>query len=63
MSIEYIRTYYGVPAKRGGRVLFNGKPAVIIGTRNAYLQLKDEQGNLFIAHPTWEMIYLNARTK
>ena len=30
MTMQRIRDYYGVPAKRGGRVEFRGQPGVII---------------------------------
>lgn len=33
MSMEYIRRAYNVPAKRGQRVRFQGKPGTITGSK------------------------------
>lgn len=56
-----VREQYKVPAKRGGRIRFRGKPGVITGTpRGAgmYLYIRMDTGQRFMVHPTWEMEYL-----
>lgn len=62
MSIEYIRDTYRVPAQKDGRVRYTGGGAsqlgTIIGSRNAYLRLKMDDGETGLYHPTWEMEYL-----
>lgn len=64
MSMEYIRTTYGVPAKRGGRVVYTYPANVprygtITGTRGAKLRIRmDGQTKSLIYHPTWELKYL-----
>lgn len=67
MSMEYIRTTYGVPAKLGGRVEYThpspAKMGTITGTRGARLRIRldgdDHSGNY---HPTWELNYLPPST-
>lgn len=59
--IEYIRAYYGVACYIGQRVRFEGRDAVIIGAKGAYLRLwfsgtRKRDGLLY--HPTWHMEYL-----
>lgn len=36
LSFEYVRHAYGVPVKRGGRVLFRGEPARITSGNGHY---------------------------
>lgn len=60
MSMDYIRRYYGVPAKRGGRVIANGKPGVIVGAQGQYLRVRiDGEKAVGNWHPDWNMIYLH----
>lgn len=40
MSFDYIRNYYGVPAKRGGKIEYEGKPGVITGTSGPHLMVR-----------------------
>jgi hypothetical protein len=40
--MEYIRKWYGVPAKRGSRVIYKGMPAVIVASHGPYLRLRIE---------------------
>lgn len=59
MSMKYIRDYYKVPAKRGGRVLVNGWGGRIISAVGSYLKIRlDKQlssyANLY--HPTDERL-------
>ncbi len=63
MGIEYIRRYYGVPAKRGGRVKYTGcgrdELGTITGTMGSHLRIRLD--GLKISHPfhpTWELEYL-----
>ena len=63
MSMEYIRNFYGVPAKRGGRISFtNAKKAAqgtIIGSRGAYIRVRmDGSGMVHSLHPEWHIVYL-----
>lgn len=59
MSMQYIRRYYGVPAKRGMRVVAIGKPGVITGSDDARLRIRlDGESRSGIYHPTWEITYL-----
>lgn len=67
MSMEYIRKYYGVPAKRGGKLRYSGGPgapvsAEIIGTKGAYLKCRIIEGMnsglKTLLHPTWKIEYL-----
>jgi hypothetical protein len=65
MSMEWVRNYYKVPAKRGGRVVYTGGKTPEYGTIKS---AKD--GKLYIQldgmtythplpfHPTWEIKYL-----
>lgn len=63
--MDYIRTCYGVPAKRGGRVIYHGDPdgtskkGTITGSRGSYLRIRlDGQTYSFDFHPTWKIEYL-----
>lgn len=64
MSMDYIRSYYRVPAKRGGRIEYTGsnskgRRGVITGSRGARLLIRfDDDGRTYVFHPTWEIKYL-----
>lgn len=61
---EFVRRYYNVPAKRGMRVEFEGRPGVITGFRDQYLLVRLDQQVLSYAskcHPTWHMDYLDGK--
>lgn len=63
MTMQYIRDTYKVPAKRGGRVIYqgNGKDAkgVITGSDGARLRIRlDGDKHSCIFHPTWKIQYL-----
>ena len=61
MSLAYIRKSYGVPAKRGAKVLYQGKPAVITSGPRSYLRLRFEhetRATRKVYHPTWQIQYL-----
>lgn len=69
MSFKYMRDTYGVPAKRGGRIIYtdhhsnkfyctikstiNGKLRVLVDDR-----VTNYRGRL-ILHPTWNIEYIN----
>lgn len=60
MTMEYIRKTYKVPAKRGGRIVFNGLPGRIVGHRSSHLRVRiDGSKRPITVHPTWEMEYLS----
>jgi hypothetical protein len=57
MSMKYIRSYYGVPAKVGMTIIFKGEPVVITGANGALLRAKREDGTRLMLHPEWEIVY------
>ncbi len=58
MSMEYIRRYYKVPAKRGMRITFCGHPATITSTTGPYLRIRiDGDERTSVVHPTWRIEY------
>lgn len=60
MSADYIRVAYDVPAKRGGRVIADGKPGTIVGFQGQYLRIRlDGEKAVQSWHPTWHMEYLD----
>ena len=63
MSAEYGRNYYGVPAKRGMRIVANGKPGTIVGFDGEHLRVRID-GEKFIGnwHPTWRIEYPKAES-
>lgn len=61
MSLKYIRDHYGVPAKRGGRVRYNGKiEGTITGSDGARLRVRMDGDRFSLKYyPTWDMEYLD----
>jgi hypothetical protein len=58
MSMQYIRDYYRVPAKRGARLAFQGRPGTIVGSSHQYLRVRlDGDTSTVLLHPTWEVEY------
>lgn len=60
-EFEYVRSYYGVPAKIGRIVVVNGKPGIIAEDRGHYIGVnfdRDKPGEITPCHPTWEIEYL-----
>lgn len=57
-QFDWIKETYSVPAAFGTQVIFNGKEAVILGTRGHYLELFDGKHE-FLVHPTWRIKYLD----
>jgi hypothetical protein len=66
MSMEYIRNYYRVPAKRGARVEYNDgagyvRQGVIASARNGRLMVRlDGDKHPYPFHPTCDLRYLAA---
>lgn len=65
MSMAYIRKWYGVPAKRGMRVRYNGegKLKAELGTITSACNLRlrirlDGHKRSYIFHPTYGLEYL-----
>lgn len=59
-AMAYIRRRYGVPAKRGATVFFQGRPGVILSADNGRLYVRldhAEYGPRVLIHPTWEVDY------
>lgn len=63
MSMQAIRDRYGVPAKRGAQVEFEGRPATIASASGHHLRLffRDAPGDGSSGpyHPLWRMDYLD----
>jgi len=63
VSIQWIRDQYRVPAKRGGRVLFdwpagNPRGGTIVGASGPHLRVRlDGDRHTSRLHPTWNVIY------
>lgn len=58
MSMEYVRNRYGVPAKRGARVVADGKPGTIVAARGGHLRIRlDGERHTGSWHPLWKMDY------
>jgi len=63
-SYEYIRTHYQVPAKRGMRVVVDGKYGRITGFQNQYILVKFDDARFSVpCHPTWRVVYLGKEPK
>ncbi|PWJ80576.1 hypothetical protein C7441_112118 [Pseudaminobacter salicylatoxidans] len=65
MSMDWVRKRYGVPAKRGGRVIYSGGKTPEYGTimsardGRLYIRLDGmEYTHPLPFHPTWELHYL-----
>lgn len=59
MSAAYVRRYYGVPAKRGMRVMADGKPGKIVSFPGQYIGVRlDGETRVGHWHPTWRVDYL-----
>jgi hypothetical protein len=65
MSMEWVRKTYGVPAKRGGRIIYTGSSepeyGTIVGTRSGRLLIRLDgmkYTHPLPFHPTYELRYL-----
>lgn len=59
--MQWFCDHYGVPAKRGGRIRFDGKPGRITSGSGGHLMIQlddDPPGWRTRVHPTWRMEYL-----
>ena len=64
MSMEYIRKTYLVPAKRGMRVVYEGKEGVITGSYQGRIRIRmDGYKKSFNLHPTDGIEYLTEAVK
>ena len=70
MSMDYIRKTYGVPAKRGGRVEYDGGSigsppllgTITSATTSGHIRVRfDGERRTAKLHPTWAMRYLDAQ--
>jgi len=58
--VDYIRRVYGVPAKVGGIIEYEGKRGKIVGTRGQYLRIMlDGQSQVGSYHPKWHITYID----
>lgn len=58
MTAQYVRSRYGVPAKRGMHVVIDGQSGVITGFDGAHLRVRiDGEKHPTNAHPTWRVQY------
>lgn len=67
MSFDYIRRYYGVPAKRGARVEYTGdnRPefGTIVSASGGHLNIRlDSAKHAMPFHPTWKLRYLDSES-
>ena len=57
-SFDYVRAYYGVPARRGMRVTVDGKPGTITRGDGQYIRVRfDGEKHSRCCHPMWRVIY------
>lgn len=62
MSMQYVRSYYGVPAKRGGRVTYLGRPGRITSADHRLRVRLDGDTFSSIIHPTEDgLVYVTDR--
>jgi hypothetical protein len=58
-GLDYARSYYGVPAELGVRVVVDEIFGMITGSDEAgRLLVQYEDGEIVSAHPTWRVEYL-----
>jgi hypothetical protein len=58
VSAEYVRRFYGVPAKRGQRVTVEGRPGIVASFPGQYIGVRfDGEKSTTRCHPTWEVDY------
>jgi hypothetical protein len=64
-GMQHVRTAYNVPAKRGGRIRFEGRATgTILSARYGRLRVRfDGQKRIAWLHPTCEVEYLTDATK
>ena len=58
MGLDYVRKFYGVPAKRGGRVVVAGRRGTITSASDSYIMVRfDGESTPRRCHPTWRVTY------
>ena len=56
---QYVRDRYGVPARRGARIRFEGRPGTVVAPRGAYVGIRlDGEKRIGNYHPTWHLDWL-----
>ena len=60
--LEYIRRYYNVDARIGGKVRHKGIEGVITGATSPYLLIDFGNRPEGLYHPTWKIEYLKEGT-
>ncbi len=62
MTLEYVRSTYHVPAKRGGRVLYRlNSGRIVSATHNLYVLMDNGGRYPIVVHPTDpDLVYLDA---
>ena len=62
MSLNYIRNYYAVPAKRRGKVTYKGQLGTITGASGPHVRMRlDGEKRIRSYHPM-DLIYLPKQT-
>jgi hypothetical protein len=56
---DWIRERYGVPARLGARVVFDGRPGVIIALHSGSIHVRLDSGETVPVHPMWRMEYMD----
>jgi hypothetical protein len=59
-DLDYIRDYYGVPAKRGARVEYEGKPGTVTGTSGPHITVKLDGGKHSLPYHPDDLKWLDA---
>ncbi|WPH57772.1 hypothetical protein [Mycobacterium phage WXIN] len=61
-GFDWVRAHYNVPAKQGGRIVFDGQPGRITSVTGGHLALhldgQPARRRVYV-HPTWRMEYLD----
>lgn len=56
--MDWIRLRYSIPAKRGMKIKYGGRPGVITGSDGGYLLIRlDGERRPARYHPTWNIEY------
>lgn len=57
-TMEWIRRHYGVPARHKMRIIYDGKPATIVGAGDASLRIRvDGERRILPTHPCYRIVY------
>lgn len=55
---DWIREHYGVPARLGVQVVFDGQPGVIVALHSGSVYVRLDNGRTVPVHPKWRMEYV-----